>query len=328
MKKIRLISLAAIFSLVFSLTSCSGGGILGFLHPYGPYSPGKVDNGYDEIAETCFANIMDALNAKDVNQLKQLFFKDALQNAIDFDSNFNYLTDFLKGNILSTSKDSAVGSLYETNAGLSTVYISCAYKITTNVDTYILSFDDHIFNNKDSDDLGLYFLKIYKESDSDKELYGVGDCAGIYRPPVMTDEDYNIADEQFQKIISALENKDSAQLKNMFSTEALALANDMDNGIDYVMSFYKGKIVSTKVELTGLDLHDETFRKKQLKCCYTVTTDVNIYLVFFEYVVIDTANPENEGLELLQIIKASDAKKEFDWGGENTLSDGIYQPNF
>lgn len=131
----------------------------------------------------------------------------------------------------------------------------------------------------------------------------------------------------FEKIIDVLDNNDKKGLKNMFSTNALKEANDIDGGIDYIMKFYKGKIIS-KDDGGGpvaLDSKDDGERKSDLKCFYKVTTDEDKYIVFFIDQLVDTKNPDNVGLYMLQIIKESDRKNEFDWGGKTKCA-GIYRP--
>ena len=56
--------------------------------------------------------------------------------------------------------------------------------------------------------------------------------------------DEEIEDARFQKIVEALENKDKEGMKKMFSPNALKETEDIDGDIDYIMEFYKGKIIS------------------------------------------------------------------------------------
>jgi len=112
----------------------------------------------------------------------------------------------------------------------------------------------------------------------------------------------------------------------MFSPEALKEAKDIDDGIEYIMQFYKGKIKSKDGTVVTSDSKNNGEKTSELECYYTVTTDVVTYIVFFIDQVIDTKNPDNVGLYMLQIIKLSDEEKEFDWGGDKTRCAGIYRP--
>ena len=140
--------------------------------------------------------------------------------------------------------------------------------------------------------------------------------------------DNKIADIRFQNIIEALENKDKEALKKMFAPNALKEAKDIDGGIDYIMEFYKGKMKSRdNGTIPSKGLVEDGQKKSELDCEYIVTTDKDTYIVFFIDQIVDTKNPDNVGLYMLQIIKESDEDKEFDWGGDKTKCAGIYRPD-
>ena len=62
-------------------------------------------------------------------------------------------------------------------------------------------------------------------------------------------------------------------------------------------------------------------------CIYIVTMDEDTYIVFFIDQIVDTKNPDNVGIYMLQVIKESDREKEFDGGGDKTRCAGIYHPD-
>lgn len=147
-----------------------------------------------------------------------------------------------------------------------------------------------------------------------------------FRSEIMSRDDEKIADTRFEKIIEAIKSKDKVGLKKMFSQNALKEAKDIDGGIDYLIKFYKGKLISKDSAREGSDSNDFGERISELDCMYTVTTDADKYIVFFIDKLVDTKNPDNVGLYMLQIIKESDEDKEFDWGGDKTRCVGIYRP--
>lgn len=138
--------------------------------------------------------------------------------------------------------------------------------------------------------------------------------------------DNKIADTRFQNIIEALEDKDKEGLKKIFSPNALEEAKDIYGSIDYILKFYKGNLIS-KDDGDGpvaLDSKDDGERTSELQCMYEVTTDEDKYIVFFIDQLVDTKNPDNIGLYMLQIIKDSNKEKEFDWGNKTKCA-GIYR---
>jgi hypothetical protein len=137
---------------------------------------------------------------------------------------------------------------------------------------------------------------------------------------------HDSANNRFLNIIEALENDDNEKIKDMFSLNALKAADDIDDGIDYIMNLYKGKLISKKVTYEGSSTDYQGEKTSKLKCIYTVKTEESEYSIFFIDKLVDTKNPDNVGLYMLQIDKVEDKDKEIDW--ENRLiSAGIYRPS-
>ena len=154
---------------------------------------------------------------------------------------------------------------------------------------------------------------------------GLSSCGSFSSRLIKNDE--KTADARFKNIIEAIEKKDKEGLKKMFSPSALNEAKDIDDGIEYIMKFYKGKMKSRDdgTVITS-DSKNEGAKKSELRCGYTVTTDEDTYIVFFIDQIVNTKSTDDIGLYMLQIIKESDKKKEFDGGGEKTRCAGIYRP--
>ena len=147
-----------------------------------------------------------------------------------------------------------------------------------------------------------------------------------YRSELFFRDDHEIADVRFEEIIKALDNKDKKSIKNMFSTNSLKEANDIDSGINYLLEFYNGEVISKEAAYTGKNSTNSNGEKtSELDCMYLVKTDVDEYLVFFIYKIEDTKDPDNIGLYMLQIIKQANRENEFDWGNKIRCA-GIYIP--
>jgi hypothetical protein len=155
--------------------------------------------------------------------------------------------------------------------------------------------------------------------------FGLSSCI-VFKPKQLTQNDEEIADTRFQEIIEAIGRRDKEGLKKMFSINALKEAESIDDDIEYLMQFYKGSIQSKDGTVVTSDSKNDGEKTKKLECYYTVVTDKDTYIVFFINQVVDTKNPDNLGLYMLQIIKQSDEEEEFDWGGEKTGCAGIYRP--
>ena len=102
-----------------------------------------------------------------------------------------------------------------------------------------------------------------------------------------------IADERMKEIITALENKDRKALKAMFSEKAKEDAVDLDEGIEHIINFYQGKMISfdgtVDVEEKWINGKKKTIINPQ----YTIKTDMNVYEVYFEEIQSTTSSDEN-----------------------------------
>ena len=139
-------------------------------------------------------------------------------------------------------------------------------------------------------------------------------------------ESSKIRDKRSREVFEVLKSKDKEALKEMFSVSALKVAKDIDKGIDYVMDFFDGEIISVdggpgrsaESNNSGVSVAEDTYQ-------YTITTDKGIYEVFLIYISKDTFNPENEGLYMLQIIDGNNVKSECD-KGQVIRCPGVYCP--
>ena len=130
----------------------------------------------------------------------------------------------------------------------------------------------------------------------------------------------------FEKIISAIQEKNTEDLESLFSPNALKEAKDFDGGAEYLFDFFQGDIITTDVASVTSGSNNNGEKLKEVSYKYTVETSKDKYIVYFSDVLVDTENPDNEGLYMLQIIKESAREQQFDWGGDKTKCAGIYLP--
>ena len=156
--------------------------------------------------------------------------------------------------------------------------------------------------------------------------FGLTSCSGIGREFDLFRNDEAIADEYCEEIIDALENQDTDKLKSMFSTSALAEAENIDEGLAYVMDFFQGETTLIDGGCSTYESVDHGEKTIELDCMYWVTTDKDEYFILFVYDDVDTENPDNVGLYMLQIMKASEREEKYDWFGKQYIA-GIWQPD-
>lgn len=110
----------------------------------------------------------------------------------------------------------------------------------------------------------------------------------------------------FDKIISALDNKDEEELKSLFAVNALNKAQDIEQQSIDIMDFYKGKFVSNEHFGSGsssAEQHNGIYT--YLTICpllFEVKTDKEVYSLRFNSVAKNDSNTDDEGLWLLMLI--------------------------
>ena len=129
-----------------------------------------------------------------------------------------------------------------------------------------------------------------------------------------------VAEERFDGIISALENKDKEAIKSMFSKQALEEIENLDESIAYIMNCYKGELKSVDKSLATDENLNGKNRKVTIKADYTVITDVETYNLFF-IEISNTESPDENGLYMIWLSKESEKEKY-----QGNYGAGIYFP--
>ena len=143
------------------------------------------------------------------------------------------------------------------------------------------------------------------------------------------DDSATQANKRFEQIVEVINNRDKKALTSIFSEKALSEAEDFEGGVDYLFNLVDGDIGSWEYVSRGnvSDSINHGARQKIGSSWYYANTENQKYLIFFLEYLIDTAEPENIGVYMLQVIKAEDKETQFDSGGPNTTRcAGIYRP--
>lgn len=142
------------------------------------------------------------------------------------------------------------------------------------------------------------------------------------------DQDNDLADARMEQLFNAIKEKDKDSLKSLFSQDAVENAENIDAGVDNLLSFVQGKLVSWSREESPIvfDNIEEGGKKKQLVTWYSLDTDVDRYLVFLVDVPINTISSNNIGLYSLRVISAKDEEK-LTGTWEEWVLPGIYVPD-
>lgn len=144
----------------------------------------------------------------------------------------------------------------------------------------------------------------------------------LYKQLIRNDE--KASETRLQNIIAALENKDTEGLKKMFSPNALKEAKNIGDDIKEAMDFYKGKVQTTDGTYSASDLKNDGRMTSELNCSYMLKTDAGDYTIYFVDKKIDSKDPDNEGLYILEIIKEPLEQECLYWDNDDTRHAGIY----
>lgn len=133
----------------------------------------------EKKADTRTEKIIMALKEKDKDSLKSLFSKKALNEAKNFESNEDYLFEFLIGNINTWKRDSA--SVDESiEYGKKSTMLRYGISVSTDNDDYDVFVIDYVKDTINPDNEGIYMLEFSRKSYSGEwKVWQERKCAGI-----------------------------------------------------------------------------------------------------------------------------------------------------
>jgi len=125
-------------------------------------------------------------------------------------------------------------------------------------------------------------------------MFTLSACSGHYK--ILFNERAE-ADKIAQQVVTAIENKDEQALLELFSEQALSEADDLDEGITYTFDLYQGECLEIEDGFLITNIHYEyNNNMRQVQAQYKITTTKGVYWLYFDYTLIDEANPEAEGI--------------------------------
>ena len=125
------------------------------------------------------------------------------------------------------------------------------------------------------------------------------------------DEDNNLADKRMEQLYEALEQSNEKEIKKIFSKNAISKAENIDNSIENLFLFIKGKVISWNRDESPIvfDSVKDIGETKQIVTWYSLQTDEQQYLFLLVDYPIDTISPNNAGVYSLGVLKLEDEDK-------------------
>lgn len=136
-----------------------------------------------------------------------------------------------------------------------------------------------------------------------------------------------IANDQMEMFLKALESCDTEQLVSLFSANALLETKNIQESVDMLYSYYQGNYRSyNNWSATSSSTRREGSRiVKEIRGTYDVTTNVGIYRFAFLYIDTDSAVPDNIGLSSVYVIKMDDdIDQQRAYRGDGLYTPGIH----
>ena len=137
------------------------------------------------------------------------------------------------------------------------------------------------------------------------------------------------ANQKMEKVLQALENEDADGLTSLFSANVIAEDDSFNEKLDLLFEYYNGALVSyndwgAPAVYNSVDSEGYNRRVTSYDMTYDVETTEEKYRFAIYYVVLDTADVKNVGIQSLYIIKAQDdTNLQFPYWGDGKNTPGI-----
>lgn len=131
------------------------------------------------------------------------------------------------------------------------------------------------------------------------------------------------ADARMEQIVLAIKDKDSEALKSLFSKKALDETDVFVGGADSLLNFIQGDIESWERDGFASDESMNSGKRSwMIRFGFTVKTDKDVYQLFIIDYNVDTINPDNQGVYMLELIDNYGERELESW--QDRMRAGIY----
>ena len=137
--------------------------------------------------------------------------------------------------------------------------------------------------------------------------------------------DSQIADENFMKLISALQDKNQDDVRDLFAPNIVSNIENFDNSISDLIAYYDGTYKSFYSAGLGTERDKNSgIEKKWYNMSCDITTSVDTFRIATIWYVKDTGDNKNVGIWSLYIIKfGDDPNQRYSYGGDGLWTNGI-----
>ena len=135
-----------------------------------------------------------------------------------------------------------------------------------------------------------------------------------------------IANEQLEALLEAIQSKNAQAVKELFSDNAWAESGNMEKSILVLFDYFQGELVSYK-SWAGPSVHATKNHGEYWKSydrTYDFETTQDKYRLAMEIITVDTTDADNIGIRSLYIIRfEDDTRPNFAYWGDGEHTPGI-----
>ena len=125
-----------------------------------------------KVSDNIVEKIIDGINNKDADTIKELFSEYAIDNSESIDEDIQYLFELIDGNVVSYEESSPAGSFESSDKDYKIKLISSYYYVSTATEKYYFLIDNYSKNTFESEKQGVKCLIVVKAEDRLKVFDG------------------------------------------------------------------------------------------------------------------------------------------------------------
>lgn len=122
----------------------------------------------NDLADARMEQLFYAIKKQDKDSIKALFSKKARTETKNIDADVNHLLSFVQGDVISWVQDDSPMVFDSVEGGSTTKQLVTWYKVDTDEQNYLFFLVDYPIDTINSDNAGLYSLRIIRAEDENK----------------------------------------------------------------------------------------------------------------------------------------------------------------
>jgi len=151
-------------------------------------------------------------------------------------------------------------------------------------------------------------------------------CERDLQLDMVTNREHEYAEDRMKKIAAAIQSRDAESIYAMFSVQAHEEDQSLRSEIERLFDYIEGDIVSfERFAFSSSRSKEKGYQKHEIYPTFTVKTSRAEYRFSMTECIIDTENPDNQGLYELEVFAASNTGEWMTSPGRNRAGVSIIE---